>query len=90
VVLCVESPPLFDHQEFTGADKVLLIIKTQSFHSGDDFHNKAPLWVQIPSGNLTWPFIVDLPIENGDFPASYVKLPEGINNPMCSIKTDVP
>lgn len=28
-------------EEFTGADKVLLIIKTQSFHSGDDFHNKV-------------------------------------------------
>eukprot|EP00435_Cladocopium_sp_Y103_P054600 s647_g17.t2 len=27
--------------EFTGKDKVLLIIKTQSFHSGDDFHNKV-------------------------------------------------
>ena len=28
-------------QEFSAADNVTLIIKTQSFHSGDDFHNKA-------------------------------------------------
>jgi hypothetical protein len=26
------------------------------------------------------PFIVDLPIKNGDFPVRYVSLPEGINN----------
>eukprot|EP00438_Fugacium_kawagutii_P018093 Skav224622 [mRNA] locus=scaffold2059:94942:99298:- [translate_table: standard] len=27
--------------EFSAADNVLLIIKTQSFHSGDDFHRKV-------------------------------------------------
>ena len=38
--------------------------------------------VELPSGKLTvcyWklPFIVDFPIKNGDFPYSYVSLPEG-------------
>eukprot|EP00434_Breviolum_minutum_P010098 symbB.v1.2.008909.t1/scaffold560.1/size187392/4 len=28
-------------EEFSAADNVTLIIKTQSFHSGDDFHNKV-------------------------------------------------
>ena len=36
---------------------------------------------QLPSGELTksygkWPFIVDFPIKNGDFPWQNVKLPE--------------
>ena len=39
---------------------------------------------QLPSGKhrksyWTWPFIVDLPVEHGDFPYSYVSLPEGIS-----------
>ena len=37
---------------------------------------------ELPSGNLTWLLkmaieIVDFPIKNGDFPISYVSLPEG-------------
>ena len=45
-----------------------------------DFHgaNLPP----IPSGKQTvcywqWPFIVDLPIKNGDFPVRYISLPKG-------------
>jgi hypothetical protein len=32
---------------------------------------------KVPSGNLKWPFIVDLPIKNGGSFHSYVSLPEG-------------
>jgi hypothetical protein len=32
------------------------------------------------------PFIVDFPIEHGDFPVRYVKLPEGIGNGMKSMQ----
>ena len=31
------------------------------------------------------PFIVDLPIKDGDFPVRYVKLPEANQTPSCVI-----
>ena len=41
-------------QEFSAADNVTLIIKTQSFHSGDDFHNKAARKMEIMVINRLW------------------------------------
>ena len=58
-------------------------VLVETFKGGDPIKKSPLIWCGIlPSGNLLhsywkWPFIVDLPIKNGDFPYSYVSSPEG-------------
>ena len=35
---------------------------------GDAVMHPGIFHVKIPSGNWEWPFLVDFPIKNGDFP----------------------
>ena len=50
---------------------VIIEYRHQKIH--DETDEIPQLWpfisiYYLPSGKLTWPFIVDLPIEHGDFP----------------------
>ena len=47
-------------------------------------------WFQDVTKNGKWPFIVDLPIKNGDFPVRYVKLPEMLSVDSSSISIHLP
>jgi len=41
------------------------------------FNGIYPAWLCQTKSYGKWPFIVDFPIKNGDFPVRYVNLPEG-------------